>query len=149
MGCLRRAPGATVWAVDVNERARTLCASNAAANGLANAALYEQAEIDNQRLTRLANTDDQTGLYNHRYFYQRMEEEFKRADRYDSDLSLILLDIDHFKQVNDTYGHQQGDAVLRELAAVLHRTIRETDLLARHGGGEFAVLLPETNLAGT
>ena len=76
--------------------------ANAAANGLANAALYEQAEIDNQRLTRLANTDDQTGLYNHRYFYQRLEEEFKRADRYGSDLSLILLDIDHFKQVNDT-----------------------------------------------
>jgi diguanylate cyclase (GGDEF)-like protein len=123
--------------------------ANAAANGLANAALYEQAEIDNQRLTRLANTDDQTGLYNHRYFYQRLEEEFKRADRYGSDLSLILLDIDHFKQVNDTYGHQQGDAVLRELAAVLHRTIRETDLLARYGGEEFAVLLPETNLAGT
>jgi len=123
--------------------------ANAAANGLANAALYEQAEIDNQRLTRLANTDDQTGLYNHRYFYQRLEDEFKRAHRYGSDLSLILLDIDHFKQVNDTYGHQQGDAVLREMAAVLHRTIRETDLLARYGGEEFAVLLPETNLSGT
>ena len=122
--------------------------ANAAANGLANAALYEQAAIDNQRLNRLANTDDQTGLFNHRYFYQRLEEEFKRADRYRSDLSLILLDIDHFKQVNDTYGHQQGDAVLRELAAVLHRTIRETDQLARYGGEEFAVLLPETNLAG-
>jgi len=120
----------------------------AAANGLANAALYEQVEIDNQRLTRLANTDDLTGLYNHRRFYQRLEEEHKRAERYGSDLALILLDLDHFKQVNDTYGHQQGDAVLRELATVLLRTTRETDLLARYGGEEFAVLLPETSLAG-
>jgi two-component system cell cycle response regulator len=122
--------------------------ASAAANGLANAALYEQVESDNQRLTRLANTDDLTGLYNHRHFYQRLEEEYKRAERYGSDLSLILMDLDHFKQINDTYGHQQGDAVLRELATVLHRTTRETDLLARYGGEEFAVLLPETHLAG-
>lgn len=122
--------------------------ASAAANGLANAALFEQSEIDNQRLTRLANTDDLTMLYNHRHFYQRLEDEFKRAERYGSDLSLILLDLDHFKQVNDTLGHQKGDAVLRELATVLHRTIRETDVLARYGGEEFAVLLPETNLSG-
>jgi two-component system cell cycle response regulator len=122
--------------------------ASAAANGLANAALYEQVESDNQRLTKLANTDDLTGLYNHRHFYQRLEEEYKRAERYGSDLALILLDLDHFKQINDTHGHQQGDAVLRELAMALHRTTRETDLLARYGGEEFAVLLPETHLAG-
>lgn len=121
---------------------------SAAANGLANAALYEQVEIDNERLTRLANTDHLTGLYNHRYFYRRLEEEYKRAERYGSDLSLILLDLDHFKEVNDTHGHQQGDAVLYELATVLHRATRETDLLARYGGEEFAVLLPETPLGG-
>lgn len=122
--------------------------ASAAANGLANAALYEQVESDNQRLTRLANTDDLTGLFNHRHFYQRLEEEYKRAERYGSDLSLILLDLDHFKLINDTAGHPQGDAVLRELATVLHRTTRETDLLARYGGEEFAMLLPETHLAG-
>lgn len=122
--------------------------ASAAANGLANAALYEKSERDNAALTRLANTDDLTTLHNHRHFYERLEEEFKRAERYGSDLSLILLDLDHFKQVNDTLGHQQGDAVLRELAGVLRRTIRETDLLARYGGEEFAVLLPETNLPG-
>jgi diguanylate cyclase (GGDEF)-like protein len=122
--------------------------ASAAANGLANAALYEQVESDNQRLTRLANTDDLTGLYNHRHFYQRLEEEYKRAERYSSDLSLILLDLDHFKLINDTAGHPQGDAVLRELSTVLHRTTRETDLLARYGGEEFAMLLPETHLAG-
>lgn len=122
--------------------------ANAAANGLTNAALYERAAIDNQRLTTLANTDDLTNLFNHRYFYQRLEEEFKRAERYSSDLALILLDLDHFKHVNDTHGHQRGDAVLRELANALLRTIRETDLLARYGGEEFAVLLPETNLPG-
>lgn len=122
--------------------------ASAAANGLTNAALYEQAAIDNQRLTKLANTDDLTRLYNHRHFYQRLEEEFKRAERYGADLSLILLDLDHFKLVNDTYGHQRGDEVLRELANVLEHTIRETDLLARYGGEEFALLLPNTNLAG-
>ena len=122
--------------------------ASAAANGLTNAALYEQAAIDNQRLTTLANTDDLTKLFNHRYFYQRLEDEFKRAERYGSDLGLILLDLDHFKQVNDTHGHQRGDSVLKELGTVLTRTIRETDLLARYGGEEFAVLLPETNLPG-
>jgi diguanylate cyclase (GGDEF)-like protein len=110
--------------------------------------LYEQAAIDNQRLATLANTDDLTKLHNHRHFYQRLEDEYKRAERYRSDLSLILLDLDHFKSVNDTHGHQRGDAVLRELANVLLRAIRETDLLARYGGEEFAVLLPETSLAG-
>ena len=122
--------------------------ASAAANGLSNAALYEQAAIDNQRLATLANTDDLTKLHNHRHFYQRLEEEYKRAERYRSDLSLILLDLDLFKSVNDTHGHQRGDAVLRELANVLLRSIRETDLLARYGGEEFAVLLPETSLAG-
>jgi diguanylate cyclase (GGDEF)-like protein len=122
--------------------------ASAAANGLTNAALYEQAAVDNQRLSTLANTDDLTGLYNHRHFYQRLEDEFKRAERYNSDLGLILLDLDHFKNVNDTFGHQRGDAVLKELASVLVRTVRETDLVARYGGEEFAVLLPETGMAG-
>lgn len=122
--------------------------ASAAANGLENAALYEQTESDNRRLTTLANTDDLTTLFNHRHFYHRLEEEYKRAERYGSDLSLILLDLDLFKQVNDTYGHQRGDAVLRELATVLTRATRETDTLARYGGEEFAVLLPETNLVG-
>jgi len=122
--------------------------ASAAANGLANSALYEQAAVDNQRLSTLANTDDLTALYNHRHFYQRLEDEYKRAERYSSDLGLILLDLDHFKNVNDTFGHQRGDAVLKELANVLVRTIRETDLVARYGGEEFAVLLPETGMAG-
>lgn len=130
------------------ERKFAQVVANAAANGLANAALYERVEIENRRLERLANTDDLTGLHNHRYFYKRLEEEFKRAERYGSDLSLILIDLDHFKSVNDTYGHQRGDAVLYELATVLHRATRETDLLARYGGEEFAVLLPETSLSG-
>ncbi len=99
-------------------------------------------------LQRLSVTDGLTGLHNHRHFQHRLREEFRRAQRYDDALSLILLDLDHFKRVNDTYGHTVGDAVLREVAAALMRSVRETDLVARYGGEEFALLLPRTHLAG-
>ncbi|HZI09935.1 MAG TPA: diguanylate cyclase [Myxococcus sp.] len=99
-------------------------------------------------LQRLSVTDGLTGVHNHRHFQHRLREEFRRAQRYDDALSLILLDLDHFKRVNDTHGHTVGDAVLREVAAALTRSIRETDLVARYGGEEFALLLPRTHLTG-
>ncbi|WP_240359314.1 diguanylate cyclase [Pyxidicoccus trucidator] len=99
-------------------------------------------------LQRLSSTDGLTGVHNHRHFQERLREEFRRAQRYDDALSLILLDLDHFKDVNDRYGHSAGDGVLREVAAALQRGVRETDLVARYGGEEFAVLLPRTHLAG-
>jgi diguanylate cyclase (GGDEF)-like protein len=99
-------------------------------------------------LERLSITDGLTQVHNHRYFQDRLREEFRRAQRYDDPLSLILVDLDHFKSFNDEHGHQVGDVVLCDVAAALQRCVRETDLVARYGGEEFAVLLPRTPLAG-
>jgi diguanylate cyclase (GGDEF)-like protein len=99
-------------------------------------------------LERLSITDGLTQIHNRRYFQDRLREEFRRAQRYDDALSLILIDLDHFKRLNDTYGHPVGDIVLCDVAGALQRSVRETDLLARYGGEEFAILLPRTPLAG-
>jgi two-component system, cell cycle response regulator len=99
-------------------------------------------------LERLSVTDGLTGVHNHRYFQDRLREEFRRAQRYDDTLSHILIDLDHFKAFNDQHGHQVGDIVLCDVAASLQQSVRETDLLARYGGEEFAILLPRTPLAG-
>lgn len=96
------------------------------------------------KLARLAETDGLTGLYNHRYFHDEMTKELDASTRYGRRLSLIMVDLDFFKRVNDTYGHQTGDVVLRETAAAMARTIRSVDTLARYGGEEFAILMPET-----
>jgi diguanylate cyclase (GGDEF)-like protein len=94
-------------------------------------------------LRQLAVTDGLTGLNNHRCFHERLIEEFRRADRYGEPLSLVLLDLDHFKALNDHFGHPSGDSVLRQVGELLQRSVRDTDLLARYGGEEFAVLLPK------
>jgi diguanylate cyclase (GGDEF)-like protein len=100
------------------------------------------------RLTDLAQTDELTGLANRRYLIHQMEREFIRARRYHRPLSLLYLDLDGFKALNDRFGHIFGDEVLRGCAKSLSAILRSTDLLARIGGDEFAVLLPETNLEG-
>ncbi len=97
---------------------------------------------------RLATTDGLTGLLNHRTFQGRLDEQLLAAQRYGRKLSVILCDIDHFKTVNDTYGHPVGDQVLRGVARVLSREARTTDIVARYGGEEFAVVMPETDAAG-
>lgn len=107
---------------------------------------FLEAEV--RRLHELSVTDGLTQLANHRHFQERLREEFRRAQRYDDPLALILLDVDHFKQLNDAHGHPFGDAVLRAFADSLRRAVRETDFVARYGGEEFAVLLPKTHLAG-
>lgn len=104
--------------------------------------------IENARLYRYAVTDEMTRLYNHRYFQQRLDEELQRADRYDSKVSLILLDVDHFKKFNDTYGHQEGDRVLKTVSRLLEKSIREVDIPARYGGEEFVVICPEKDAEG-
>jgi two-component system cell cycle response regulator len=110
-----------------------------------------QDKIDGKRreLEGLSVTDDLTGLHNHRALQQRLRDEFLRAQRYNDPLSLLMIDIDNFKLVNDEHGHLFGDHVLRELAKVLTDAVRETDFLARFGGEEFLVLLPQTHFSGS
>jgi diguanylate cyclase (GGDEF)-like protein/PAS domain S-box-containing protein len=100
----------------------------------------------NAGLELLAMTDYLTSLYNRRYFMQRGVEECKRANRNKQPLALLMLDIDEFKNVNDTYGHEAGDMALQQVSAVLKASLRETDVLGRMGGEEFAALLPNTSL---
>ena len=100
----------------------------------------------NAGLEQLAMTDYLTNLYNRRYFMQRGAEEFKRTKRNKQSLALLMMDIDEFKNVNDTYGHEAGDMALQQVAAVLKSSLRETDILGRMGGEEFAVLLPNTSV---
>lgn len=100
-----------------------------------------------RKVQTLSFTDSQTGLYVHRYFQERLREEVHRAERYHHHLALIMLDLDHFKRVNDEHGHQVGDAVLVEVAARIQEMAGTTALVARYGGEEFAVLLPNTTEA--
>lgn len=95
------------------------------------------------KLAMLATTDGLTGLYNHRTFQTRLSEELLRAERYNKNIILLLLDIDHFKRFNDTYGHQTGDEVLKTIANIIRGNTRKVDFPARYGGEEFAIILPE------
>jgi diguanylate cyclase (GGDEF)-like protein len=97
-----------------------------------------------QRLDSAAQTDGLTGLWNHAAFWRRLQAEDARARRQQTPYSVLMIDVDHFKALNDKHGHQAGDAVLRRLADILDRRIRGMDVLARYGGEEFAVLLPDT-----
>jgi diguanylate cyclase (GGDEF)-like protein len=110
-----------------------------AAISIENARLFEETR-------QLAITDELTGLANHRQFYNQLAREFRRAQRYRRPLTLLMLDLDHFKEYNDRFGHLAGDQALREIGEVLRRNARDVDILARYGGEEFAIILPETDL---
>ena len=122
--------------------------ARASSNILYNAFLFEQMEDEKERLEKLAITDYLTGLYNVRYFYHRIIEEFSRCQRYGLPISCLMIDIDFFKKVNDVYGHKTGDDVLKEFAKVLKKHTRKTDVLARYGGEEFILLITQTHLEG-
>jgi diguanylate cyclase (GGDEF)-like protein len=125
------------------EHARRLQAfANQAAIAVENAQLYAQTQ-------QLAITDDLTGLYNRRGLFELGRREVERAVRFGHCLSVLMLDIDHFKAVNDSYGHQTGDQVLQILSKRCLENIREIDILGRYGGEEFVILLPESNPENT
>ncbi|MDA3792252.1 MAG: sensor domain-containing diguanylate cyclase [Elusimicrobia bacterium] len=100
--------------------------------------------INNARMYEMAITDGLTKLYIRRYFFNRLEEEIEKSSRYGHPLSLLFLDIDHFKEFNDTYGHQMGDKALIHLSKVMVDKTRNVDICARYGGEEFIIILPET-----
>lgn len=97
-----------------------------------------------REVQEMATTDSLTGLFNKRYFLENLTKEFKSTMRYQTPVSLIMIDLDNFKPVNDQFGHQAGDVVLREIASLLVRSLREIDVPARYGGDEIAIILPET-----
>ncbi len=112
---------------------------------VSNAAVAYQKAFLYQKMEMLATTDGLTELYNHRTFQSLLQEEISRSKRYKRTMSLLIMDIDHFKNFNDTYGHSVGDLVLKDLAACLKKTVRSNDIPARYGGEEFAVIIPETS----
>ena len=111
--------------------------ARSAAMTLENAELYKQTK-------ELSIIDDLTGAYNYRYFIRKLQEEKRRASRYNLPLSLIMVDIDWFKKINDSYGHEAGNIVLQKLAEVIRKCIRDVDIFVRYGGEEFVVILPQT-----
>jgi two-component system cell cycle response regulator len=112
--------------------------------------LRDESELAaEEHLYHLANNDALTNLRNRHLFNDEIRKEFDRAKRYKRDLSLVMFDIDNFKQFNDTYGHQMGDYVLQELGVIVQANVRSNDIGARYGGEEFAIILPETSLEGS
>ena len=108
--------------------------------------LHEELELKNILLSKISITDELTKLHNRRYLLERLAEEIERCKRYNFSISCLLIDLDHFKRVNDKFGHQAGDEVLIELSRMLKSNIRVVDILGRYGGEEFLVILPHTNL---
>ncbi len=99
-------------------------------------------------VVKLSVVDSLTHVYNRRYFQHRLLDEFERGKRYNRDFCCVIIDVDYFKQINDTLGHPAGDMVLKRIAGILRRNIRSADVLCRYGGDEFGLLLPETDFAG-
>jgi len=119
----------------------------AIANAIEKAALRRRLAEKQAELERLAVTDDLTGIKNRRAVLARLDEEIERTRRYGSGLSVLLADIDHFKEVNDRFGHLVGDELLRAVAGVMAQSLRASDHVGRYGGEEFLIVLPETGLA--
>ncbi len=105
----------------------------------------KQIEEQSAQLKKLAVTDGLTEVYNHKFIFEQLDLEIKKATRYGQKLSIIMFDVDHFKMVNDTYGHQFGDVILKKIADILKTSVRDFDIVGRYGGEEFMVILPQTD----
>jgi diguanylate cyclase (GGDEF)-like protein len=125
-------------AITARERKLLMIFANSSAIAIDNSLLHKKTQ-------ELTITDELTDLYNFRYFKSRLLDELKRADRYRQKLSILMLDIDHFKKVNDQYGHQTGNIILREVSSIISQCVRDVDVVARYGGEEFTVILPQTD----
>ncbi|MCQ4310598.1 diguanylate cyclase [Pseudomonas stutzeri] len=107
-----------------------------------------QLQAANQELQRLSSTDRLTGLFNRGHWEEMLRQDYARHRRYDSNAALVMFDIDHFKKINDKYGHQAGDAVIQQTANLIRQSMRGADVAGRYGGEEFVVLLPDTDSQG-
>jgi diguanylate cyclase (GGDEF)-like protein len=123
-------------------------ATTVAANALENAYLFESLEIAHATLTDVAKRDPLTQIYNRGHLFERLEAEHARSCRRGAPLACIMLDVDHFKRINDELGHQAGDAVLVALGGILKAAVRGHDVVGRYGGEEFLAVLPDTDARG-
>lgn len=138
---LRRHDGQWRW---ITDKGVPYYVDNAFA-GFIGSCMDVNEKIEGQKLLDMAQTDGLTGINNRQYFELLALEEFKKARRFAQSLCLVMMDIDRFKTVNDKYGHQAGDKVLKETARLLKQSIRDLDLLGRYGGDEFVILFPDTS----
>ncbi len=122
---------------DERERHLLMIFANSAAVAIDNSLLHKKSE-------ELTIMDELTELFNFRYFRNKLSDELRRADRYRQRFSILMMDLDHFKKINDVYGHQTGNIVLRELSGIIKQCVRDVDIVARYGGEEFVVILPQT-----
>jgi two-component system cell cycle response regulator len=112
---------------------------------LERASLRKEVETAYVKMAEMSTVDELTKLYNRRYFLEALDGEFERASRYEREIALLMLDLDYFKKVNDTYGHPAGDMVLSDVGEILKKHVRRNDLACRYGGEEFAVILPNVS----
>jgi diguanylate cyclase (GGDEF)-like protein/PAS domain S-box-containing protein len=144
---MRKKDGSLVW-IEFTARVVRDPSTGEASEAVVTMRDISERKLLEEKLSRLALTDGLTGLANRRAFDEALEREWKRTAREGSQISLLLLDVDHFKPFNDRYGHQVGDDCLRAVAIAVREAVRGTDIAARYGGEEIAVILPSTNSVG-